>query len=436
MTLHKQAGAAIATVRDLLPESFTCVDMGTQTLTFRIPDLPEVKTTEQYYAMLGCDDYDTIDLDFSATIYADLNLPFHYGKEYDLVVNNGTGEHIFDQANLFYNMHHLCKKGGIILCVLPWINWLNHGFYSVHPALFRDLANANDYEIVLLYAGDRDRTCISENLTFDEIKKPHPVDKNIFIICGMRKLTNGPFRRPQQRKYTIKPPDVLDHIETLHTTPFPYFTGHVDMKNLSETFKCEFVHGDHGENNKLFQANASQLLIEENLTADWRAFIEYYTSTSFLQKMLSEFEISSRYPEIKKLDLTAGVRFLDSAPFLMDCQWAINTEVLEKSTVRGPHVDDPREVYAGMIYLTDGCLELYKWLDKPQFVGRKDMKKAAECAPGSVEKVDEFRHKRGDFIFFLNGIDSIHGVEEREPTNELRKYVNIICETEIPLFEL
>ena len=41
--------------------------------------------------------------------------------------------------------HTLCKVGGVMLHVLPFVNYLNHGFFSFNPILFHDLAAANSY---------------------------------------------------------------------------------------------------------------------------------------------------------------------------------------------------------------------------------------------------------------------------------------------------
>jgi hypothetical protein len=45
-----------------------------------------------------------------------------------------------------------------------------------------------------------------------------------------------------------------------------------------------------------------------------------------------------------------GVRFKESDEVLLDCQIAINTPVRKRSTVRGAHVDQPDEIYAGLLY--------------------------------------------------------------------------------------
>lgn len=57
---------------------------------------------------------------------------------------------MFNQFAVFKNMHDLTRPGGLMLFVLPFYNWLNHGFYNFNPVLFVDLAAANRYEMVRL----------------------------------------------------------------------------------------------------------------------------------------------------------------------------------------------------------------------------------------------------------------------------------------------
>lgn len=111
------------------------------------------KTTKEFYASLGCQDYVALDVndEHDATI-ADLNFPVDLGRTFDLVTNSGTGEHIFNQYAVFKNAHDLSHK--YMLHVLPFSPWINHGFFNYNPILFRDLAFANSYTSMVCI-GDR-----------------------------------------------------------------------------------------------------------------------------------------------------------------------------------------------------------------------------------------------------------------------------------------
>jgi SAM-dependent methyltransferase len=111
--------------------------------------------THTYYRALGFSDYQAIDVNSryeSLIMDLNVNLQENYGftNVFDLVTNNGTGEHVFNQLTVFENMHNLTKENGVMLIVLPFHNWMNHGFYNFNPILFTDMAAVNGYEILRL----------------------------------------------------------------------------------------------------------------------------------------------------------------------------------------------------------------------------------------------------------------------------------------------
>ena len=116
--------------------------------------------TSAYYRRLGFSAYDAIDVnDTYGSLVMDLNrdlrLRYGFDRTFSLVTNNGTGEHIFDQRSIFQNVHALTGVGGVQLHVLPFLNYVNHGFFSFHPNLFHALARANGYRLIALGVGNR-----------------------------------------------------------------------------------------------------------------------------------------------------------------------------------------------------------------------------------------------------------------------------------------
>jgi hypothetical protein len=84
----------------------------------------------------------------------DLNfdkLPKHMVDHYDVVLNFGTTEHIFNQWNCFEVMHDATKTGGVIYHQLPASGYLDHGYYCYTPLFFQEMAVANSYEILDLF---------------------------------------------------------------------------------------------------------------------------------------------------------------------------------------------------------------------------------------------------------------------------------------------
>jgi hypothetical protein len=95
----------------------------------------------------------------------DLNydlLPDKYTNYYDVVLNFGTTEHVFNQWNSFKIMHEAVKVGGIVYHQLPSTGYLDHGYFCYTPIFFRDIAKANGYEILEMFL-----TPAGENLLND-----------------------------------------------------------------------------------------------------------------------------------------------------------------------------------------------------------------------------------------------------------------------------
>lgn len=208
--------AALA-VKEIPAEGAVC-ELGNQ--RFTAPGKHD--STADFYKSLGFESYLALDVntDMGAKV-VDLNKPIrghHYdliGK-FDLVTNNGTGEHIFNQDAVFENIHDLCKVGGAMLHILPVGPWVNHGFFNYNPILFRDLAAANGYEWLFLWLADRwgNKVEVPERDFGEAFKEKRPkalqraIEKvtkhrgyDCSIVVAWRKVHDRGFRRPFQGKY-------------------------------------------------------------------------------------------------------------------------------------------------------------------------------------------------------------------------------------------
>ena len=186
------------------------------------------ETTKELYVSLGCKDYVAIDVNEKMdAVVADLNYPVDLGRQFDLVTNNGTSEHIFDQCSVFRNAHNLSKK--TMLHVLPLSPWVNHGFFNYNPVLFRDLSIANDYKFEI-YIANRwgfglsfpDQTLFKERHPWDLVDGINKVSQNgasmgrvyngVFIVAILEKTRESEFQLPLQGKYKkdIEDQDLTD----------------------------------------------------------------------------------------------------------------------------------------------------------------------------------------------------------------------------------
>lgn len=105
------------------------------------------------YRYMGFKEYACIDADgrHNALVFdltCDLRRDYNFNRQYDLVTNHGTTEHVFDVAAGFRNIHNLCRKGGLMIHGLPFQGYTYHCFYNFMPNFYRDLCAANDYELV------------------------------------------------------------------------------------------------------------------------------------------------------------------------------------------------------------------------------------------------------------------------------------------------
>ncbi len=85
------------------------------------------------------------------TTIFDLNrekLPWRYKGAFDLILNCGTSEHILNQVNIFKIIHDAARVGCVIYHQVPTTGRIDHGYFCYHPRLFREIAEANGYEIV------------------------------------------------------------------------------------------------------------------------------------------------------------------------------------------------------------------------------------------------------------------------------------------------
>lgn len=82
-------------------------------------------------------------------IARDLNEPLEWTANlFDIVINTGTAEHVFDIAQVFRTIHDATVQGGLMVHTFPFRGWLDHGFWSINPTLLHDLAGANGYKLL------------------------------------------------------------------------------------------------------------------------------------------------------------------------------------------------------------------------------------------------------------------------------------------------
>ena len=91
--------------------------------------------------------------DFSSYESPDVTFDLNYKvknnhiNKYDLILDFGTLEHIFDVPQALENYVRMTKKNGHIIICTPCSNMIDHSFYMFSPTLFFDYFENNGFEI-------------------------------------------------------------------------------------------------------------------------------------------------------------------------------------------------------------------------------------------------------------------------------------------------
>lgn len=141
----------------------------------------------------------------------DLNLPFTIDEQFDLIIDSGTAEHCFNIGNVFSGYHKLLSNTGYLYQWSPFIS-PNHGFYSINPTLYYDLARDCMFDLVEYhlhkFANYRGYfKCRSQNIPFRPVAKfrlyPWSFSSTILNEVILKKSSES-FSYPVQSKYLPK----------------------------------------------------------------------------------------------------------------------------------------------------------------------------------------------------------------------------------------
>ncbi len=181
---------------DLVTELNSILKENSRTISFDIAKI-------FYKIFFHVQSIDSIDLHgTTSSKRLDLNLPHDLGKQFDCVIDLGTGEHVFNIYQLFSSIHKWMKTDGIVIHCLPMHGEIDHGFYNFHPTFFWDLAFANQYKNIVLASctmksintyQDRE-SCAKGILSLDK-NKPYS------LLSIMKKISNQDFKIPRQGVY-------------------------------------------------------------------------------------------------------------------------------------------------------------------------------------------------------------------------------------------
>ena len=222
--------------------------------------------------------------------------------------------------------------------------------------------------------------------------------------------------------------------------------------------KKEFLN----ENTRV-QLAASEISKDKNLKSKiWKDFVDYHCSKEFFLEFFKIFEneIYKLLPDVHKkieqnqskenfIEMRGGyhksrielAKQNSKCDFVLDCQPSITTPNINgQKSVRGPHVDSPYKLYAGLFYLRNpkdklegGDIVLYKPKNKVQFNNKTNV-----INSNDLEQSKVFKYGINNLVMHLNTPLTVHGVSKRATGDYNRNLVNIIAESyrEDKLFNL
>ena len=204
----------------------------------------------------------------------------------------------------------------------------------------------------------------------------------------------------------------------------------------------------------------SDILVHPEFKPDvWRKFSEYHTSAEWFREVYELFKPWLSHPkvtdllpnlednvcargwrgfkEIKEVVVTASgrkKRVKNPKNILTDCQVVMHNPSLEIQTTRTPHIDNPLEMFAGLLYMpykddtsTGGEFQLH--------TVKNDIKKVSmmggrEIYPEDLGPVHTtVPYKKNTFVMFCNmSPNTVHSVSKRINPTMHRRSVNIIAE--------
>jgi len=147
-------------------------------------------------------------IDFHGTDKAlklDLNDPIDLQCRFDVVMNLGTVEHVFNVAQAFKTIHDHTRPGGLMIHGLPFSGWVDHGFYSFNPTFYWDLAGVNGYDVLVMLYAELDPVKLVQLETRErilELARDNGIGKNSLVYAVLRRPAEDRlFRLPVQGYY-------------------------------------------------------------------------------------------------------------------------------------------------------------------------------------------------------------------------------------------
>lgn len=236
---------------------------------------------------------------------------------------------------------------------------------------------------------------------------------------------------------------VLQNVKTVFKHPYPHVCVDEALpdyiyKELAETFPQELVCSTQPHDGGItYRYKSNPALVEGKISNIWQEFFEYHTSADYFKECINLFEpwIEELYPQYIEdmYSKPVTVRDVDNTGnYVTDCQFVVHEPVDETGTSRTPHIDNPVEIYAGLLYMrlpedesTGGNFTIHEVTGEITEVNKTLGRQVEDSLHKPVKQVP---YVANSFCMFLNVKDSVHSVTPRIKPQHRRQSINIIGE--------
>ena len=235
---------------------------------------------------------------------------------------------------------------------------------------------------------------------------------------------------------------LLQKKPTVQTDPYPHVVIEDALPwDLYENLEAEFpektlLATDPFDNGICYRLKADKLLSLTFESGLWRDFAEYHTSAEWfneVNELFRPYMPGVLHKTFTEDDLGARGWADENKNIWTDCQLVMHKPIEERTT-RTPHIDNPMEMWAGLLYMpypddqsTGGEFQIYSTQSSVQKVDKKAGRQIYDSDLGTVVKT--IPYKRNTFVMFANNSpNTVHGVSLRQNATLNRRSVNIIGE--------
>ena len=175
---------------------------------------------------LGVRDLQTIDHSSyeGATLMHDLNqpVPNAWREQFDVVLDSGTLEHIFNVPVALASCMQLVKRGGTLFLASPANNLCGHGFYQFSPELFfRLFKDANGFALtrIVLVTHPFPGAELSPRQEWYEVTDPADIGVRVPIVTSTPAFLMIEAKRADIVPVLIEAPQQSDYIARWNAAP-------------------------------------------------------------------------------------------------------------------------------------------------------------------------------------------------------------------------